>query len=60
MPIIYSLTDKNALSVNLSIPSTAEAAEGEEDDEEEGEEEPWEREVDDLVSWTKKLNTNGL
>ena len=50
--------------MNLSIPSTADAAEGEEEeeeeDEEEGEEEPWEREVDDLVSWTKKLNTNGL
>ena len=45
------------MSVNLSIASTANA-EGDDDDDEE--EEPWEREVDDLVSWTKKLNTNGL
>ena len=49
-------SDKNAMSVNLSLPSTADAADEDGDEEEE----PWEREVEDLVSWTKKLTTNGL
>ena len=43
------------MSVNLSLSSTADPAEDGYE-----EEEPWEREVEDLVSWTKKLTTNEL
>ena len=41
--------------MSVSITSTADAA-----DDDEEQDEPWECEVDDLVSWTKKLTTNGL